>query len=304
MDLTRHRSAKKVAVPDRLTQLLDRTKIPPGASATAEGVNFSVFSKNASRAELLLYDAADSPKPVQVISLDADTNRSYFFWHVFVEGLPAGTHYTWRVDGGKELVDLWARAVTDSLWIRRKAVSDAKSACNSIRAVVTRVSELSPCKSPIVPGLNGAVIYELHVGGFTRHPSSGVHSPGKFLGLIEKIFYLKKLGITHVELLPVMAFDCKHPLYRCSGRTYLGNRLSPSRWSIDSQNRWRDRTELESNPPTSQSQRKRVEFPVERKKLNRLSRKSRSDPAWREKLRYCDAALIGCSDWSVAKTWL
>ena len=163
------------------------TRFPPGASATAEGVNFCVFSKNARRVELLLYDAADSAEPVQVISLDPDTNRSYFFWHVFVEGLPAGTHYTWRVDGGKELVDLWARAVTDSLWIRRQAVIDAKSACNSIRAVVTRVSELTPRKSPIVPGLNGAVIYELHVGGFTRHPSSGVPSPGKFLGLIEKI---------------------------------------------------------------------------------------------------------------------
>ena len=183
------------------------TRFPPGASATAEGVNFSVFSKSASRVELLLYDAADSLKPIQVISLDADTNRSYFFWHVFVKGLPTGTHYTWRVDGGKELVDLWARAVTDSIWIRRKAVSDPKSACNSIRAVVTRVSELSPRKSSIVRDLSGAVIYELHVGGFTRHPSSGVHSPGKFLGLIEKIPYLKKLGITHVELLPVMAFD-------------------------------------------------------------------------------------------------
>src|SRR5260370_22163103 len=46
--------------------------------------------------------------------------------------------------------------------------------------------------------------------------------------------------------------DRKYPLYRCSGRTYLGNRLSPSSWPIDSQNRCRDRTELESNPPTSQ----------------------------------------------------
>jgi isoamylase len=183
------------------------TRFPPGASATAEGVNFSAFSKSASRVELLLYDAADSPKPIQVISLDADTNRSYYFWHVFVKRLPTGTHYTWRVDGGRELVDLWARAVTDSMWIRRKAVNDPKSACNSIRAVVTRLSELSPRKSSIVRDLSGAVIYELHVGGFTRHPSSGVHSPGKFLGLIEKIPYLKKLGITHVELLPVMAFD-------------------------------------------------------------------------------------------------
>ena len=163
MDLNRHRSGKKVVVPDGLTQILGGTKVslermgmelvacflaglktystrsgtrfPPGAIATAEGVNFSVFSKNAKRVDLLLYDGADSPKPVQVISLDSDRNRSYFFWHVFVEGLPAGTHYTWRVDGGKEFVDPWARAVTDSLWVRRKAVSDVKSACNSIRAV-------------------------------------------------------------------------------------------------------------------------------------------------------------------------
>jgi len=156
---------------------------------------------------LLLYDSSDSAAPVQVVDLDRDANRTYFFWHVLVEGLPAGTHYTWRVDGGKELVDPWARAVTDSVWIRRNGISGAGNTSNSIRAVVTAAPELSPRKSPIVPGLNGAVIYELHVGGFTRHPSSRVRYPGKFLGLIEKIPYLKKLGITHVELLPVMAFD-------------------------------------------------------------------------------------------------
>src|SRR6185436_15827467 len=55
--------------------------------------------------------------------------------------------------------------------------------------------------------LKDAVIYEVHVGGFTRHPSSRVKSPGTFAGLVEKIPYLKALGITHVELLPVMAFD-------------------------------------------------------------------------------------------------
>ena len=107
MDLNRNRSAKKVGVPDRLAQPLSGIKIsleqmgmglvacfswklmaslktystrsgtrfPPGASATAKGVNFCVFSKNARRVELLLYDAADSAEPVQVISLDPDTNR-------------------------------------------------------------------------------------------------------------------------------------------------------------------------------------------------------------------------------------
>ena len=54
---------------------------------------------------------------------------------------------------------------------------------------------------------DGAIIYELHVGGFTRHPSSGVKHPGTFAGLTEKIPYLCELGVTHVELLPVMAFD-------------------------------------------------------------------------------------------------
>jgi isoamylase len=183
------------------------TRFPPGATWAAEGVNFSVFGRSAKRVELLLYDAPDSAEPVQVVALDPDTNRSYFFWHTFVEGLPAGTHYTWRMDGGKELVDPWARAVTDSVWIRRRAVGAVDSARNSIRGLVTTGSELLPQKSPIMPGLEGAVIYELHVGGFTRHSSSCVQHPGKFLGLIEKIPYLKELGITHVELLPVMAFD-------------------------------------------------------------------------------------------------
>jgi isoamylase len=172
-----------------------------------EGVNFSVFSRNAKRVELLLYEAADSAEPFQIVALDPETNRSYFFWHVFVEGLPAGTHYTWRVDGGKELVDPWARAVTDSVWIRRRAINDADSGRDSIRGSVTTAGEPFPRKSLLVPGLEGAVIYELHVGGFTQRPSSCVQSPGKFLGMIEKIPYLKELGITHVELLPVMAFD-------------------------------------------------------------------------------------------------
>jgi isoamylase len=70
--------------------------------------------------------------------------------------------------------------------------------------VVTSSTD-EPRPAPI--GLDGAVIYELHVGGFTRHPSSGVHKPGTFSGLIEKIPYLQDLGITHVQLLPVAAFD-------------------------------------------------------------------------------------------------
>src|SRR5258708_12167205 len=90
------------------------TRFMPGATWTAEGVNFSVFSKKAQRVELLLYEAAASTIPLQTINLDPNTNHSYFFWHIFVEGLPAGTYYTWRIDG-REVVDPWARTVTDFL---------------------------------------------------------------------------------------------------------------------------------------------------------------------------------------------
>jgi isoamylase len=182
------------------------TRFMPGATWTAEGVNFSVFSKKAQRVELLLYEAAASTVPLQTINLDPNPNRSYFFWHIFVEGLPAGTYYTWRIDG-REVVDPWARTVTDIVWNRRQAISNPGDVGHSMRAVITTGTEISLRESRLTPSLSGAVIYELHVGGFTQHPSSGVQYPGKFLGLIEKIPYLKDLGVTHVELLPVIAFD-------------------------------------------------------------------------------------------------
>ena len=197
-------------------------RFPPGATVTADGVNFCVFSRYATRVELLLYAQAGSPEPFQVIALDPEQNRSFFFWHVFVAGLPAGTHYTWRADGpkdtsltgrrfapDKELLDPWARAVSDALWDRRRARNE-QEASGGLRAIV--VEPLAPSSPSIAAprrqaDLEGAVIYELHVGGFTRHPSSGVAQPGRFAGLKEKIPYLRELGVTHVELLPVMAFD-------------------------------------------------------------------------------------------------
>ena len=65
---------------------------------------------------------------------------------------------------------------------------------------------------PLTLPINEMVIYEMHVGGFTRHPSSGVKNPGTFSAVIEKIPYLKELGITAVELLPVMEYDSKELL--------------------------------------------------------------------------------------------
>ena len=195
------------------------SRYPQGATALADGVNFCVFSRDATHVELLLYTAPDSPEPFQVIALSPESNRSYFFWHVFVEGLPLRTCYTWRADGPqdtretgrlfnshKDLVDPWARAVTDAVWDRQCVADRGETGHVSFRAVVTAAQQRQRHRAA-PRGLEDAIIYELHVGGFTRHASSGATNPGKFLGVIEKIPYLRELGVTHVELLPVMAFD-------------------------------------------------------------------------------------------------
>jgi glycogen operon protein len=196
------------------------SRFPPGATATADGVNFCVFSRHATRMELLLYAGARSPEPFAVIELSPQRNRSYSFWHVFVENIGPGTYYTWRADGpndtresgrrfcpGKELLDPWARAVSDVLYDRRDAVEPALDGHRGLRGIVAPQASRRQRRRFVPRPLEGAVIYELHVGGFTRHPSSGVAHPGTFAGLIEKIPYLRELGVTHVELLPVMAFD-------------------------------------------------------------------------------------------------
>jgi len=196
-------------------------RYPTGATHSLEGVNFSVFSRHATGVELLLYAQGDSPEPFQVITLDPEENRTFLVWHVFVLGLPAGIYYTWRVDGPantavdgrrfdvrRELCDPWAHAVSDIAWDRERACAKDSGPWPAVRAIVTDLEpDITPRVKSRFSSLEGAVIYELHVGGFTRHPSSGVESPGTFAGVIEKIPYLKDLGITHVELLPIMAFD-------------------------------------------------------------------------------------------------
>jgi len=121
-----------------------------GTTLDAEGANFTLFSRHATAVELLLYRTADSAEPFQIIPLNPAENRSFFFWHVQVEGLPAGIHYTWRVQGPddtartghrfnakKELVSPAAKAVTDWVWDRKRASDPDDAARSSMRAVVT-----------------------------------------------------------------------------------------------------------------------------------------------------------------------
>src|SRR6516165_10582659 len=76
---------------------------PLGATVDKDGVNFSVFSRNATAVQLLLFDPHDDVQPIQVIKLEPATNQTFFFWHVYVKGLKPGAHYAYRVDGPQDL---------------------------------------------------------------------------------------------------------------------------------------------------------------------------------------------------------
>jgi glycogen operon protein len=181
-----------------------------------EGVNFALYSRFATKVELLIYEDHLSQKHFLRLELDPQRDRIFCFWSVFVEGLKPGVAYAWRLDGPSEsgqtfdprieLLDPWAKIVSHALWDRERARREPH--VPRPRAIVAEESPFD-CEGdrPLSRPQEEAIIYELHVGGFSRHPSSGVDHPGTFLGLKERIPYLKELGITHVELLPIMAFD-------------------------------------------------------------------------------------------------
>jgi glycogen operon protein len=191
---------------------------PLGATVQEGGVNFAVFSPRATKLWLRLYRGPADREPIAELELDAAVNRTYGYWHVFVAGARAGWVYTWRADGPddpaagvrfdarRELLDPWAKIVSDAAWDREAAIDGDPT--SALRAEIAAADDYDwKGDRPLRRSLQDAVIYELHVGGFTRHPSSGVAAPGTFRSLIDKIPYLKSLGITDVELLPVFAFD-------------------------------------------------------------------------------------------------
>ena len=159
---------------------------PIGATLQADGVNFSLFSGNATGVELLLFAAHDAPQPFQTIRLDPFVNKTFHFWHVFVKGLRAGAHYAYRVDGpndpsaghrfnrNKVLIDPYARGNTNSLWNRAAACGPQDNVATSMRSVVIDTSGYDwEGDRPLDRPLEDTIIYEMHVRGFTRSPSSG-----------------------------------------------------------------------------------------------------------------------------------
>ena len=208
-----------------------------GATFTDEGINFAIYSSGATRIELLLYDNITDRRPSQVIPLTAETNRTGDIWHIYVEGIGHRTLYNYRADGpynpkadgsrfnvAKTLLDPYAIAITgDYDWSSGDALgydnSDPDDPDRHLRlSVVNNVAGAARCvayrstfdwegdRHPDIP-IEESIIYEVNVRGFTRHHSSDSDFGGTYRGFVEKIPYLKELGVTAVELLPVMEFE-------------------------------------------------------------------------------------------------
>ncbi len=198
---------------------------PLGATVSPQGVNFSVFSKSCTAVELLLFDDPDDAVPRRVIRLDPRRNRTFYYWHAFVPGLKAGQLYGYRVygphdpsrglffDGYKLLVDPYAKALAlGGNYDRTYACRPGDNTAWAPKSVVVDPSDYDwEGDEPLLTPYASTVIYELHVGGFTRHPSSNlpVHRRGTYAGLADRTGYLKDLGVTAVELMPVQQFDAQ-----------------------------------------------------------------------------------------------
>jgi len=197
--------------------------IPFGSTLTREGINFALFSKNATKVTLVIF-AAEAKTPLLEIPLDPRFNKTGDVWHVHITGLDAGIEYGYRLDRQPNdtpfihrydpkliLIDPYTRALSGgNQWGEQPLPVTSHNKQNHRHSLIVRNQYDWEDDQPLNIHLADSIIYELHVRGFTRHPSAKVKHPGTFRGLIEKIPYLQELGITAVELLPINEFDETH----------------------------------------------------------------------------------------------
>jgi isoamylase len=229
--------------------------LPLGAHQQGGGVNFAVFSRNATGVRLEFFDHPGDGKPSRTVQLDPARNRTGDVWHVWVKGIHAGQFYAYRFDGpyqpeagqrfnpNKLLLDPFATAITGlEEWDFTPALGyDRSSAQQDLSFSEVDDAEAMPkCvfthehfdwegDQPLRHPWPKTVIYETHVRGLTIHPSSGVKHPGTYQGLVEKIAYLQDLGVTAVELMPVQEFN-ENELVQTNPET--GERLK-NYWGYD-----------------------------------------------------------------------
>ena len=205
--------------------------LPYGAVVHDRGVQFVVFSHSATAMRLLLYDGVADRDPVDVISFDRDSDRWGDVWSVFVPGIGPGQLYHFQADGPYDpergywfsskarLIDPYAKALAGTFQPSDDGI------IRPPKCVVVDDYFNWEGDRHLRRDLSETVIYELHVRGFTRSKTSRVEYPGTYLGVIEKIPYLKSLGVTAVELMPVHEFPIRDILGKVPER--------PNYWGYD-----------------------------------------------------------------------
>ena len=224
---------------DYISQISDRADVragsplPLGTQETGGGVNFAIVSRYASRVQLELFNHPEDTVPARVISLDSACSRTGDVWHIWVKGIGPGQLYAYRVDGPYEpneghrfnfnrlLLDPFATAISrPPLWdfVSARGYDASSSEQDLALSKLNNSASMPKCvfvndpfdwagDQPPRHPWSETVIYETHLRGFTIHSESGVDHPGTYRGLMEKIPYLKALGVTAVELMPVLEFN-------------------------------------------------------------------------------------------------
>jgi glycogen operon protein len=183
--------------------------LPLGARSTPRGVNFVLISRHGTAVWLALSEPCNGEVYAE-IPLDPRYCRTGNHWHVRVQGLPEEFCYGYRVDGPNGVGHRYDPSII-LLDPASRALSCGRpwGASGDLprRSLLNRAMEEGrDGHNPDIP-LEDTIIYELHVRGYTVDSSAGVGHPGSFAGLIEKIDFLKSLGVTAVELLPIDEFD-------------------------------------------------------------------------------------------------
>lgn len=197
--------------------------LPLGASLAPDGANFALLCRHGRRVTLVILPEGDGGAPLAEYPLDARKNRTGDHWHVRVHDLPDTFRYGWRVDGppgprtrfdpSRLLIDPAASVLSHGeAWAGTCETDPQRTSRRSLFHRAGRY-DWGDDAPPLVEH-EDSVVYEVHVRGFTCDPSSGVAHPGTYRGLIEKIPYLKWLGVTAVELMPVFEWDeCDCPFF-------------------------------------------------------------------------------------------
>jgi isoamylase len=231
--------AESMADLDRLLALCEvqsarsGVPLPLGAHVRGNGVNFAIFSRHATGVRLDLFDLPDQSEPARTYILNPGRNKTGDIWHIWLEGIRPGQLYGFRIAGpyspseghrfntDKLLLDPYATAICmmqaqdfaaavgydPSSPQLDLAMSQVDNAASAPKSIIPHTDFDWRGDQPLCHPWESTVIYELHVRGYTIHPTSDVSCPGTYRGLIEKIPYLKDLGVTAVELMPVQEFN-------------------------------------------------------------------------------------------------